>query len=681
MIKTGKSAVLRFAVCILNSLFLSAFAEDLVVPKGETQTISSDATYDTVTLYGTLSVSQSAKLTAGNLVIMTNGVLNLNGSTTSFASIDVNGLGYVKDDRDASHATIKVTGDGDSKLTQLATAGTALEKSGAGTLTLAPRNAMNSLTVSGGKVVLQSRAAAGYRWYQLQINGNRGQGSDWNVMQMAEYYWFDKNGIDLSGERTHPLGSTWGYQLYDRNLATKLYQNRADGNTFSIVFPGVVPIRSYMYWTANDEPVRDPSAWTIMASVDGVSYWDKVATVTGFAATTARCTAAAPVNFQISAPSVVTIPTVKLDPGAALEVSPDTTLAATNLTSATFGTAAYCKLSVVNGGALAWSPSAAKTLVCPGLDGGGTFRKDGSQNVTIYGDTSFTGGIHVAGGTLTMRPVYRETRRLFRFVFEKSSTKQLQFSELALYNANGARVNMSSNLKTYSSDSDYAWMTSRLFDDNASSDLNDGTDFPGTPVAVNFELKEGVADCVTAYRFCQSSGNDGWTAALPSEWKVYARADSSAAWELIDSRSGITSIYNSDMWKFQNGGVPFTFTNAVESIAAVAPSCKVRVDGGATLDVSGTGTVLANLVVDCSAATDATIVGGTLAATGEIALENVPEFGNVFAVPLAFVGTEGVDRLANWTFTENGRRRVNRYLAVVDGRLTYCKRGLVLIVE
>ena len=679
MIKTGKSAVLRFAVCILNSLFLSAFAEDLVVPKGETQTISSDATYDTVTLYGTLSVSQSAKLTAGNLVIMTNGVLNLNGSTTSFASIDVNGLGYVKDDRDASHATIKVTGDGDSKLTQLATAGTALEKSGAGTLTLAPRNAMNSLTVSGGKVVLQSRAAAGYRWYQLQINGNRGQGSDWNVMQMAEYYWFDKNGIDLSGERIHPLGSTWGYQLYDRDLTTKLYQNRADGNTFSIVFPGVVPIRSYMYWTAKDEPVRDPSAWTILASVDGASYWDKVATVTGFAATTARYTAAAPVNFQISAPSVVTIPTVKLDPGTALEVSPDTTLAATNLTSATFGTAAYCKLSVANDGALAWSPSAAKTLVCPGLDGGGTFRKEGAQNVTIYGDTSFTGGIHVVGGTLAMRTAYRETHRFFKFVFEKSNTTKLQFSELALYNANGERVNQTANISYISG----SWHGSYLFDGNNSTDIYHDNNFPSTPGQVSFELNEGVTDCVTAYRFCQSSGNGGWTAALPSEWKVYARADSSAAWELIDSRSGITSSYPSDanMWKFQNGGVPFTFTNKVDGAAAFAPSCKVRVDGGATLDVSGTGTVLANLVVDCSAATDATIVGGTLAATGEIALENVPEFGNVFAVPLAFVGTEGVDRLANWTFTENGRRRVNRYLAVVDGRLTYCKRGLVLIVE
>ena len=679
MIKTGKSAVLRFAVCILNSLFLSAFAEDLVVPKGETQTISSDATYDTVTLYGTLSVSQSAKLTAGNLVIMTNGVLNLNGSTTSFASIDVNGLGYVKDDRDASHATIKVTGDGDSKLTQLATAGTALEKSGAGTLTLAPRNAMNSLTVSGGKVVLQSRAAAGYRWYQLQINGNRGQGSDWNVMQMAEFYWLDKNGIDLSGDRTQPLGSTWGYQLYDRDLTTKLYQNRADGNTFSIVFPGVVPIRSYMYWTANDEPVRDPSAWTILASVDGASYWDKVATVTGFAATTARYTAAAPVNFQISAPSVVTIPTVKLDPGTALEVSPDTTLAATNLTSATFGTAAYCKLSVANDGALAWSPSAAKTLVCPGLDGGGTFRKEGTQNVTIYGDTSFTGGIHVVGGTLAMRTAYRETHRFFKFVFEKSNTTKLQFSELALYNANGERVNQTANISYISG----SWHGSYLFDGNNSTDIYHDNNFPSTPGQVSFELNEGVTDCVTAYRFCQSSGNGGWTAALPSEWKVYARADSSAAWELIDSRSGITSSYPSDanMWKFQNGGVPFTFTNKVDGAAAFAPSCKVRVDGGATLDVSGTGTVLANLVVDCSAATDATIVGGTLAATGEIALENVPEFGNVFAVPLAFVGTEGVDRLANWTFTENGRRRVNRYLAVVDGRLTYCKRGLVLIVE
>ena len=62
--------------------------------------------------------------------------------------------------------------------------------------------------------------------------------------------------------------------------------------------------------------------------------------------------------------------------------------------------------------------------------------------------------------------------------------------------------------------------------------------------------------------------------------------------------------------------MPFTFTNKVDGLAAIAPSCKVTIDGGATLDVSGTATTLANLAIDCSAATDATLVGGELKNSG-----------------------------------------------------------------
>ena len=124
------------------------------------------------------------------------------------------------------------------------------------------------------------------------------------------------------------------------------------------------------------------------------------------------------------------------------------------------------------------------------------------------------------------------------------------------------------------------------------------------------------------------------------------------------------------------------FTNAAESIAAIAPSCKVKIDGGATLDVSGTATTLANLTIDCSAASDATLVGGELAAVSEIAFENVSfQDGGTCSVPLAFVGTDGLSRMADWTVVVNGKVSRSCYLSVVGGRLTLCKKGLVLIVK
>ena len=663
---------------------LSLLAADLTVDTGQTVTISEDATYDTVTVYGTLSVSQSAKLTAGDLLLKPKGALKLNGSTTSFSSVNANGDGYIIDESESSytHATVNVTGDTDSKMTQLGTAYTILKKSGAGTLTLSPRSAMHSLSVSGGKVIVQSRAVTGYRWYKFTVRDCRSSAS--TATQMDELYWLDENGNDLSNQRILPIGDTFGYQLYDRSTATKWFQSGSKSGWYvSTVFPGVRPIRSYMYWTADDEPVRDPSAWRIDASIDGVSYWDRIADVSNFVATTTRNTAAAATNFLFSAPSTVTIPTVTLNAGTTLEVAGDTTLAATGFSSSDFGTPAFCNLSITNGGVFAWNPSADKTLAFLNLSGDGTFRKEGPQNVTISGNTLSVGGLHVSGGTLTLRSARRETRRFFKFVFEKTCAaeshadyRKLQFSELALYNANGERVNLSSNIQGVGGH----WMASKLFDgDTGNGSTIYDTGIPDTAVSVQFEVKDGVTDSVAGYRFCPDMTYSQWRT-MPGTWKVYASASSSGSWEMIDSRGVTCTGYNE--WKTLNGGVPFVFTNAAESIAAIAPSCKVKIDGGATLDVSGTATTLANLTIDCSAASDATLVGGELAAVGEIAFENVSfQDGGTCSVPLAFVGTDGLSRMADWTVVVNGKVSRSCYLSVVGGRLTLCKKGLVLIVK
>lgn len=143
----------KHIVATLSAVFctaLSLSAADLTVAAGDEQTISEDATYDTVTVYGKLTVSKGKKLMAGDMRVMPSGYLRLNGSSTSFSSVNASGDGSIIDQEESSstHATVNVTGDGNSKMTQLGTAYTILNKSGRGTLTLAPRNAMHSLSVS-----------------------------------------------------------------------------------------------------------------------------------------------------------------------------------------------------------------------------------------------------------------------------------------------------------------------------------------------------------------------------------------------------------------------------------------------------------------------------------------------------------------------------------------------------
>ena len=694
--KKRSKEMTKHIVAALSTVFCIVFslsAADLMVAAGDELTISEDATYDTVTVYGKLTVSKGRKLTAGDMHVMPSGYLRLNGSTTVFSSVNASGDGSIIDQEESSgtHATVNVTGDGDSKMTQLGTAYTILNKSGAGTLTIAPRNAMHSLSVGSGKVIVQSRAAAGYRYYKFIVDECRTKSS--TATQMDEMYWYDENGTDLSSTRTSPTGSIYGYQLYDRNTGTKWYQSGdKSGWTCTTAFPGARRIRSYIWNTANDEKGRDPSAWRVRGSLDN-AIWQTIAQVTNFVASDTRNAPAAATNFPFSAPQIVTIPTVKLDCGATLEVGTDTTLVVTDFKSDDFGNApSFCSLSITNGSVFAWNPSADKTLTFLGLSGEGAFRKDGPQTVTMRGEPLSVGSLHVSGGTLSLRNARCETRRFFKFGFKKSwwmtthpdedyssnDRHKLQFSELALYDTKGRRVNSVSNVQNVK----WPWGNNgsglnAIFDESTSTYCY-STRIPGQTESVQFEVKAGVAESVAGYRFC-SMYNYVYCDTMPGEWYVNASSDGEN-WERIDDKvcAGTGGTY----WNAMNGGVPFVFTNAVENVAAVAPSCKVKIDGGATLDVSGTATKFANLAIDCSAASDATLIGGELAAAGEIALEGVSfQDGATCSVPLAFVGTQGLSRATDWTVVVNGKVSSNCYLSVADGRLTLCKKGFVLIVE
>ncbi len=627
-----------------------------------------------------------------DLTIGTNAVLGLNGNTgMHYASVNGDGLVH---DQDNNSPIIYITGDTDSEISQMNAIGARFVKSGAGTLTISPRDKMKRLDVNGGRVVLQSRANTGYRRYRFKIDEGRGPGTAWDATQLGELYLYEEDGTEVCAERTSPARSDfadgWVECLFDRTAHTKWFSNmkynssqsERDSCYVEVVFPRMIRMRSYMWGTAWDCPGRDPSAWRIMGALSS-SGWTTIATVTNFAANTARDARAAATNFVVAPPEMVTIPIVALD-GGTLELFEKTSLSTTNFS------ANCCKLTLTNGSTFAWEPQTAKTVCFLNLNGGGTFLKEGSRDVTIWGENSLTGTFRVAGGKVSMRTSRRETRRFYKFVFEKGrwivnnpegdysavvDRHTIQFGELALYNERGERVSLSANFNSSSLPDNGG----NLFDNKTDTSCYN-VNIPATPYSISFELKEGLANYITGYRFRPETKWGGVIDKTPGAWKVYAKASSSEAWELIDQQDNAPAT-STDGWNSWNGGVPFMFTNTVDNVATLPADCRVQVDGGATLDVAGTATSFANLALDCSAETDATVVGGSLAASGTLALENVPAVGGTYFLPLAFNGTEGLDNARNWSFTIDGAPAPKLRLTALGGRLALCTKGTVLILR
>ena len=151
-----------------------------------------------------------------------------------------------------------------------------LTKTGSGTLVLTTGNTYSGPTVvNQGTVRLLSSAAAGYRYYQLYVLGNGGDG--YNQMSELHYY---ANGVWVksTGDYTSsPSGGDGGpAHLEDNNSGTKWGTNSMPYYvTYDFGMPQI--FTSYNWATANDSANyanggRNPQKWEILGSNDDVNW-------------------------------------------------------------------------------------------------------------------------------------------------------------------------------------------------------------------------------------------------------------------------------------------------------------------------------------------------------------------------------------------------------------------------
>jgi hypothetical protein len=201
----------------------------------------------------------------------------------------------------------------------------------------------------------------------------------------------------------------------------------------------------------------------------------------------------------------------------------------------------------------------------------------------------------------------------------------VDFSELALYDRAGRRVNETANVES--------WTTviagrrvDNLFDNDISTvfwQQNSGNaDFTMT-------LKDGVAKSIASYILVPQN-NNGAVYMSPYEWNVYASpTGEDDSWVLMDARTSENCRRGTTGdWSCYNGGIPFEFTTRRDETEAGFDSVvKVSVASGAILDLTRSATVLANVVVDCASA--GTICGGALSESGTLTLANVAVIGDM----------------------------------------------------
>jgi len=620
--------------------------------------------------------------------------LSLNGNIIEYAGID--GNGYISD-ADSNRCYFKITGDADSEMLGLDTVGTRLEKKGNGTLTVAPRNSMGFLNLVQGKVILKSRAEAGFLDYAFQVDEGRGPGTKWDYTQMGEFYLFNDAGEDVSPLRSNINRTTFSDGsmecLFDRKAKTKWFANvghsstpeqKRQYGTVEVQFPRQMPVSSYLWGTAWDMSSRDPSAWRLLGRAGlANNTWMTLATVTNFVANSDRDADASPTNLVINLPRRVTVPEVTMMDRTELVVDGKTELYTTNLVAAKF-----CRIDLRSGGTLTLDPQVDQEKTFLRIAGDGTLKKEGARSLTLLGATAVNGGIRVAGGTLKIKAGHEAAPKAFRFTFTKSKWladnpgqswsgsidyHTIQFGEIALYDDRFNRINLTDSL-SYSS-------VAALFDgDTATSCYN--TAIPETPYNVTFAFNDSVTNKVTCYRFHPETTYGGVINKAPAEWTVSVSDSKDGPWTTVDYQF-CKPLSSANGWNTWQGGTPFYFTNRINvAEAAFSADCKVQVDSGATLELTDSNTTLADLTVDCALGSSAgTLAGGTLAATGTLNIMNAPASLRDFTLPLAVSGTTLPADFDGWRVLVDGVVQPKAHLTVRNGRLCVYKDGLILIVR
>ena len=561
-------------------------------------------------------------------------------------------------------------------------------KEGSANLTVvtADGQAIDNLHVRKGEVKVCGRDRVGHRFYRFTPTARYGSNGETSV-QYDELYLYDENGTDITGDRSgftsgvkDDGGTTQPKLALDGDVKTKFYCYKVDLAWIALEFAEARKLSAYTFATGDDygpihkykgnpdkkEPstydpttCRDVSAWRLDCSDDGVTWWT-LDEVTGFVPEDTRMYTYP--KFEIGMSSAVTaFGTVMIDEGATLTLDGTTASFASLYRNGT--------LNGINGAKI--------------VTGVGTS--------TVYGDGAFAGTIDVVGGTLrfgatgAVGPWFR-----LSITGNRDANNSVQLSELALYDAQGNRVNgnLAFNAKDKAATSLAAGEMTAIYgtagggeapDKLTDGDLSTkgGLYVTTKPNPVTMRLAEAFASS-KVFSYALASANDH-AERDPASWTLEASADGTN-WTVLDTRVQETVGDVRRSWMAYNGGQPYFTTNLTAGTTAFSPTATVKIGGGATLDLTcAASTAIGDLVVDY--ATGGTIRRFVPAAAGTLTVTGAPASWRELKLPLAVTDVEGAANLEGWTVTVNGRAFKGACAFVSDGFLCVRKSGLVIVVQ
>ena len=360
--------------------------------------------------------------------------------------------------------------------------------------------------------------------------------------------------------------------------------------------------------------------------------------------------------------------------------------------------------------------------------------KTGAGKWTLSGEASFTGALIVSNGTLEIRAPAPRPYTWFRFTFRQGWNNTFpNLNELALYTTNGVRKNVglayeranyrnSDNYYFYSTPSELPFALARnhatyqnrgenrwdraerdlqvVFDDAAGqpwvlTKQNSGRDCPleydssrWMPIVMRLDETAGP---IVAYDFV--AGNASY---ILKSWTVEGSLDGGDWHTLTNAVFGDASApavaagcwYSDPAEQFASGrilpegkGFPIPGMCPAPAVAAAQLSgvSSVFVAPGATLSANGSVT-LSRLGADPSASESCTIKGFTFASSGVLSLSSAPS-GAAVDVPMVFEDVKGLENIANWQVSFDGKMRSGYCIDVADGRLRVRRRGFALLVR
>ena len=690
---------------------------------------------DTVVEGGVLRLGDNNQIPqgvgTGNVQIATNAVLDLNGKSEVVNRL----LGRGRVISTNAPATLGVLADGSDDVWDRPwlTGPVTLDKKGAGTLTLAAAQALpTNLIVSAGTVRLA--AAEGFPFYRFKIEGVKDP-STANAMQFSELALYN-DGTNVISSRTgiaydstggigadaesnaFPWGETPEYVVDgivppDAGVKSKWLDFRIKSSRTAedkarvwlrIDFLNAQRITHYNWATGNDADARDPAAWRLQGSHDGLT-WDDLGMKTNYVATSTRNAWVSAGGFPVSSRNANRANI--LSDAAVVTVQPGATLALDGVSEKIGALAGFGAVALNSADLSLNAPAGSEAFFGGGVTGTGGLVKTGAGTQIMCGTNTYSGATIVQEGNLLIQG--RMPFRWFRFTImkNKGNIDVTQISELALYDADGQRRNVgltahgTTNVVDlapgqFATPADYpvgsaGESADKLFDNATSTKwcANNNTPSVGSPATYRVVVMRLAASSpeITAYNLCTANDVPDRD---PVTWTLEGSLDGSA-WVTLDSRANVVPPSTgggsgTGRFLYYNGEAPYALaTRAMgngssESGSDVIPFGSVLdVRGGATLTVDAAEVVDALRVDMLSAGAITRLIA---APNGALYVVNAGGSPAGLVLPLTIGAIESRDNLSTWSVYVNGVLQNGVSLGVsADGHLRLLAKGTLVTVH